>query len=568
MNLNNFEIDINPTILKRGLKYYNNGLVEELAEINPGIWQAKITGAYTYNIQVKLNQASVNYWHCNCPYSGSICKHVVASMLSIRDFQEQDSVEPQNNKPGLPGKSVQLKPLLEKSSKEKLINCVLQLIREDIRLLDKTLTYLEEEPQSKTNTKNFNALFNSIIKKYSSRGYIDYRSATGFTQETWDMITSLNNPVYSADFRAKACFDILTGLMKKVVNTIDDSDGGLGDIMMNLADVLQGAYPQLTPVQQQKCFKEMLYWDFESELADYGLAEYISHLAMEWATNAPELQKKYLSTLENVNLDQDNSYKIKRIKLTKLDALMQWGETQQAEEFALDKIETPEFRKIFVEKAINNKEFKKARSLLNEGIKLAKKRGHPGVLSDWREMLLDVAVKTNDIESIRSELVNILENAYFNINRYRQLKATYSADEWQARQANFAKQILCKNTDIYAQAQIFAEENQLRKLFDLIQANEFEAGSLFREYLKKLSIKFPEESANFYTFIIQHDLKQTGRKVYQQAVKDIKTLQKLPMGKAIASQLITQVMIQYKNRPSMLEIFESSFGKIIKAHKQ
>ena len=150
----------------------------------------------------------------------------------------------------------------------------------------------------------------------------------------------------------------------------------------------------------------------------------------------------------------------------------------------------------------------------------------------------------------------------FEIELYRRLKASYTVTEWKSLQAEYATKMLGKYQQPYGQAEIYAEENQLRELFNLIQSNEYEASSLFKRYLDILRKEFPEESANFYAIIIQHELEQTDRKVYQQAVRDIKKLQKLPMGEAIAKQLILEVTAQYKNRPSMLEIFKKAFGDV------
>ena len=215
-----------------------------------------------------------------------------------------------------------------------------------------------------------------------------------------------------------------------------------------------------------------------------------------------------------------------------------------------------------MDRAIKNKDFKTARSLINTGIKVATKRKHPGTVANWRETLLEIAKKTNDVDSIRQEIMKMMESSWFEIKLYQQLKASYQADEWQTVQADYAKKITAMYNDSIVQAEIYAEENQLRELFDIIQKDEYRASSLFNEYLKILSKEFPEESANFYAIIIHEELKYTDRKVYEQAVRDIKALQKIPMGKAIAAKLIKEATEQYKNRPSMLRIFESSVGKI------
>ena len=96
---------------------------------------------------------------------------------------------------------------------------------------------------------------------------------------------------------------------------------------------------------------------------------------------------------------------------------------------------------------------------------------------------------------------------------------------------------------------------------NIIQKDERSASILFKVHLKILAKEFPEESANFYAIIIHYELEQADKKVYQQAVRDIKALKKLPMGEAIAKQLIKEVTLKYNNRPSMLDIFKRAFGE-------
>ena len=41
MQLDNFETEINPTIMKRGRNYFHDGLIENLEETQAGLWKLK-----------------------------------------------------------------------------------------------------------------------------------------------------------------------------------------------------------------------------------------------------------------------------------------------------------------------------------------------------------------------------------------------------------------------------------------------------------------------------------------------------------------------------------------------
>ena len=566
MNLDNFESEINPTIMMRGKNYFNKGLLEDLEETHAGFWEATIEGTEIYEVEVMVdspNHKSIQQWYCSCPYNGPICKHVVATLLGIREYNAKNvTTSAENNKVKQTTKKAQLEKIFEKTSREELIDYIRQLINDDKTIMSKTLLYFQSYTGEKISATSYNTRFNAIIKKYSSRGFIDYQSAKGFSRETWELTQSLNSSNIPSNVRVESCFKLLETMMKKVVDGIDDSNGDLADITINIANVLISAYPELSKQQQTKCFKQVLFWEFESELGDYGLEQYLEHLAPVWANDNVGLQEYYLKEIDKVCNSSDETWTEEINHTKKFNQLSDWGRVEEAEKLAWRKIDIPAFRKIFIDKAIKDQDYTTARSLINQGIKLSRDRQHPGTEADWREVLIDIAKQTNDVDSLRSELLELQKGSAFEIELYRRLKVSYTATEWKTVQAAYATKMLGKYHRVYGQAEIYAEEKQLRELFDLIQSNEYEASSLFKRYLDILSKEFPEESANFYAIIIQHELEQADRKIYLQAVRDIKKLQKLPMGEAIAKQLLREVTFKYKNRPSMLEIFKKAFGDV------
>ncbi len=565
MNLDNFETKINPTIMARGVNYFNNALVEDLEELDTGFWQAMVEGSYLYEIDITLNKQDINQWSCTCPYDGPVCKHVAATLLSIREsykVDEKNNTKAVTNIGKAPTKQTQLNNVFKKASHEEIVSYLRDLIKNDRKLLDKTLLNFQSYTGLKQDTiKYFCSLFNLIIKQHSRKGFIDYHAASRFYDDTWSLIKSLRSSQISSADSIKCCFEIIQIIIEKVVEAIDDSGGELSSICMDISEVLAYRFSSLNKEQKIQCFDQLLVLEFESELDNYGLDQYFDELAPTWAINNRVFQESYLKAISNAVVSSHDTCQEESLNSKKLALLSEWGREEEAENFALGKIEIPEFRKIFVTKAIRKKEFEVARSLVNVGIKLAQKKKHPGVVSDWREVLINIAKKTNDVDAIRAETMKMIESSWFKIKLYRQLKSSYPVAEWQAVQGEYAKKIIKKHNSSSVQAEIYAEENQLRELFDIIQKDERSASILFKVHLKILAKEFPEESANFYAIIIHYELEQADKKVYQQAVRDIKALKKLSMGEEIAKQLIKEVTLKYNNRPSMLDIFKRAFGE-------
>ena len=91
VTISNFERYVLPKILARGEDYYDSGAVLGIEEESPGEWFATVCGTEHYEVTVSLAGDEIAEWECDCPYDGNICKHVVATLLAIRDNNKRVS---------------------------------------------------------------------------------------------------------------------------------------------------------------------------------------------------------------------------------------------------------------------------------------------------------------------------------------------------------------------------------------------------------------------------------------------------------------------------------------------
>lgn len=89
VTISNFERYVLPKILARGEDYYDSGAVLGIEEESPGEWFATVCGTEHYEVTVSLAGDEIAEWECDCPYDGNICKHVVATLLAIRDSRNK-----------------------------------------------------------------------------------------------------------------------------------------------------------------------------------------------------------------------------------------------------------------------------------------------------------------------------------------------------------------------------------------------------------------------------------------------------------------------------------------------
>ena len=97
MTIDNFEKHINPTILKRGRSYFDDGLVGELEE-GDNCWTAEVYGSEDYLVDITLDdRGEIRDYSCDCPYDGALCKHVAAMCYAIREEKAQILKETSTN---------------------------------------------------------------------------------------------------------------------------------------------------------------------------------------------------------------------------------------------------------------------------------------------------------------------------------------------------------------------------------------------------------------------------------------------------------------------------------------
>lgn len=90
ITLSSFENYALPQIWERGISYYRQGAVRNLEEDSPEEWVATVLGTEDYTVEVTLEDDKVMDYICDCPYEGDMCKHVVATLLTIRERKKTE----------------------------------------------------------------------------------------------------------------------------------------------------------------------------------------------------------------------------------------------------------------------------------------------------------------------------------------------------------------------------------------------------------------------------------------------------------------------------------------------
>ncbi|MEZ5478031.1 MAG: hypothetical protein R3E95_11285 [Thiolinea sp.] len=405
MNLKTLETHINPVILQRGQDYYAAGMIQELEETETDFWQAWVQGSEVYDVEITLSGDTVTDYQCTCPYDhGPVCKHVAATLLGIRAQKVQQPVKKTTRKKKLT-KAEQLEKVLNELPREELEAYIRETLAQDRKAYNHfLLRYQHLTGAQEAAAKRYRQQFDTIIRSHSNRGFIDYRSARGFGRDTDQLLSQLQQSGISPVEKIETCFALIESLIKHVINAIDDSDGGTGDIMHQLSGIMGNHYPELSAGEQRLCFEKLLHLEYESELDNYGLAEYLSGLTRDWSKDKPAFQDLHLSLLAHAIRCSTRDWQREHLLRRQLELLKNWGRHDKLEPLLAQHLDIPEFRRQVVEQALAEGNLDQAKQLIQQGIAIAEQKRHPGTVRQWRDQLLDIARQENDLPAMRAEL--------------------------------------------------------------------------------------------------------------------------------------------------------------------
>lgn len=148
--LDNFEDEIDPVIVERGVDYYLNNFVILLKEGEASEWKSHVAGSNSiYEVQIKLQDEEVISYDCDCPYDwGGACKHIVATLFAIRD---QIDEQPQGGAQARGQADAEIvgrvDQVMSKSDTKDLLNFLREQLQGDQQMAHRFLMRFEEQGQ-------------------------------------------------------------------------------------------------------------------------------------------------------------------------------------------------------------------------------------------------------------------------------------------------------------------------------------------------------------------------------------------------------------------------------------
>lgn len=582
MTLQDFEKQIDSVILKRGKEYFNNDSVEFLEEIKKGYWTANVSGTDEYTVEIQLgSKDNIKKCFCDCPYDyGDICKHIVAVLYAISEDKVIDiTPKPVSKEKETKVRKPSFDVLLSKIELKEYQGFIKQYSQINKTFKDQFELYFLEKNESFDLEKKYTDIIKSVIKKHTSRGYIDYSASNKLGKELNQYLDVAKQYLSKNNYRdATVLYQIIIKEVIKVVEYCDDSNGyvvdNVDEAISNLSEMINA------PVSFD--FKEKIADFLKQELKnksyfDYGNFGY--DLTQTYASFCIKTDRKdefiqYLdSKIQSVkNDDYDKEFFIK----TKISFLSDIGRTDEIKNIIQQNLDIPEIRSIEIDRNIENQDYEIAKKLISEGIKIGESKRHSGTVFQFEKKLLAIAVLEKDIQleryfSRKFALGQTLDSTY-----YKQWKSTYSKQEWIQTIEEVISEVTKKINDtiknnpyssynslnsnlLYRLGPIYIQENYWDRLLTLVQ--EQENLTTILTYYPHLIKIYPNELLDTIIPVLEKEGDRCdGRSQYKDLANKMKSVIKdYPKEKKRILEVARKLKIKYPRRPAMLEELNKLF---------
>lgn len=550
--LDQFEQIIDETILKRGFTYFNNGAVSEVIEISNNEFEANVTGTEEYTIRLKIRNNIIETHRCDCPYDlGPVCKHIVAFIFYLQqDELALNLTKPKRSKKRTKTVNQQIKELLKAISPEELVDFVSEHCKKDKMFRNYFFATFNHLCQD--HSKEFyQQQIQTILKTAAGRkGWIDRPDMKYIYLATQPFLDNAARYLQKQNFENVFFIGVaIIEEMTKIRDHADDSDGDIGYFITSGEQLLVQLAQANISKTLKKDFFEYCITAFKSQLfVDDDLHIGILKIASDLVQQEPDADI-ILDCLDTI----ERSYEKEYAQAFKLKLLKKFKTAKEVEAFVNANISNPKIRTQEIEKAFEQKDFKRAMELAKDGIQCDQK-SQPGTALKWYNWLLEIAIaQNNTADIIHYARYLLLDNFGKKQDYYKILKGTIHSEKWK----DFLEEIISEITPfkkwhhVDLVREIYIKEKWWDRLFLLlkqnpslenIQANE---KYLVKDYAAQLIELYREKISSYLEFNV-------GRSHYRKACKYLRHMKKLG-GDAQVNALIILFKQKYRQRRAFME---------------
>jgi hypothetical protein len=544
-------------ILDRANLIVEEGEIEWLLLGNSEI-KAHVYGSKRYTVYIKWDEkGEYEFMQCSCPYEWSnYCKHLAAVLIKLDEgdvFPEQIPEEiPQDEGPFM-------HEILKKARKSELVSFINMLIKNDPQLEYKIRAFVNYNKEMKK--PDYKVLVKKFLERNSDDewGYLHWHA----TDEVYDFIDNLVNKLLKKekyDEVAELCPQVIAQLNVQMMY-VDDSNGSLsGAVMIATEALLELSEDNLLyPFDKKKLIAELMNILQDDSIYDWDSGHNIWAILSRLIDDVDEMNQFFRVMEAKVDKTEERSKEYQRqcMVSAKITLYEKLGYEDEIEQIIANNLDLKTVRKKLVRNAIACKEYGEARKLISEGIEIAKSKGHPGTVSDWEEILLEIAINEGDKNTILDQAFHNFYNHHFSMDLFALIKEYIAPDQWDGERNNIIESVKSGNnysvmSDLIT---IYHYEKMWPELMEAINAYGTDF-YILDEYCDDLVEYDKDAVVQLYIqrirdFLVTHK----ARKYYKVAARYIKKIKY--MGAVSQSRhLAEELRNAYPQRKAMFEEFK------------
>ncbi|WP_106829499.1 hypothetical protein [Parabacteroides pacaensis] len=336
----------------------------------------------------------------------------------------------------------------------------------------------------------------------------------------------------------------------------DDYDGDLGCICQEATElIIEMIETGLPDDLLKKLTDEISQLIKNSNYDNYDLAD-LNELLFLISLKTSNFDNG-IRIIDEALKNEPDSFRTPSLVKSKIELLESADQKGEVKKVISSYLYLPEIRKIRLKELIAEKQYENALALIDEGISMAKEKGHPGTVTDWKNEKLSVYQLMGNKEKVIELAEDLFVNGRESMKYYHTLKAVIPTEKW----ISYLDDFLCKSEKrqrwglgpIYAR--IYIEEKYWDRLMNYIEKNiQLGKYSSLVEYESYLINRYPERMLAFYkTQITDYAAKNMGRDHYQYVADVLKKMKTYSGGEKIVNTLLIHFKSIYSKRRAMME---------------
>lgn len=490
----NFEDYCDSNILYRGKDYYEEGRILDIW-CQENLIIAYIEGSEIYRVEVRVSDKDIDNFYCSCPYSENgeyICKHIAAVLFHMK---ENDLLE------------------LETENKKTI----------------------KQEKNKSMLSKIYDEM-NYELRKISDRhGFINYYNGRYFVKLIADVSNYINNFIDDEEYNN--AFELIKYTYKFIKDTF--MDGSNGEYQEALYLISESASKLLYNDEYFAIFldytKNIASNNSLGDFSDSPLYAFILYV------NDSKTAIKVVKILDEIELFTYGIFVNQT--LDKITITYDFIDKESAIKMCYTSMDCYGVKELLIKYLKEDNKISEVIQILKDDLKTCIRKDmiynklldiydEFNMLEDKKKILPEVIIETNDF------------------NRYMELKNMSSELEWKVLKEKIISEIKPNNRDIIED--IYSEENEIDKLFELIKNNH----SMYRldKYQDALKCKYSKELLNFYKSQIFEEVNRVSdRKRYQELCYYIKRTKELDNSEDFIFDMLKEMYPNYASKRAFKE---------------